>query len=490
MRKMAGFIKKLSLVPAGLRYKLTVAFVLMSLIPLAICVYLFFNYILPFLNLIGDPTVRNVLGNPNAALKDVSMVLVITIIIALLGFKIIKDIVSPIIDMAIKAKDIAKGDFSSNINVKSEDEIGELGSTLNVLTRRIRENMDELRSYGERTKEINVEISKKVLVLSSLLQVSSLITQGSPLDDTIKIIIDKIAQLSDDSSVFLMLSEGKDTLAVKASNNLKEDLSSFKLKRGVGFLGKLMAENKTAVIDRRSKSSPDMEEFLKVFGFRNCVLFPVFAHGIGFGLLGYGNPATDFEYKDDDIELIKLFAKQIAIAVENELLTNKAKELAIKDELTGLYNEKFIVNRLEEEIRRAVLYQRPCSLLLFNIDDLNLYRDINGELASEETIKKIGKVIESNITEVDRVGRLSGDTFAVILPEKNKKQANTIAEALRQRVEAFGIAGGSGYPRNFVTVSGGVSENPIDGVTAEELSKKAQASLDEAKSRGKNLVIS
>ncbi|HRZ67765.1 MAG TPA: HAMP domain-containing protein, partial [Candidatus Omnitrophota bacterium] len=183
---MAGFIKKLSLVPAGLRYKLTVAFVLMSLIPLAICVYLFFNYILPFLNLIGDPTVRNVLGNPNAALKDVSMVLVITIIIALLGFKIIKDIVSPIIDMAIKAKDIAKGDLSSSINVKSEDEIGELGSTLNVLTRRIRENMDELRSYGERTKEINVEISKKVLVLSSLLQVSSLITQGSPLDDTIK----------------------------------------------------------------------------------------------------------------------------------------------------------------------------------------------------------------------------------------------------------------------------------------------------------------
>jgi len=481
MIKMAGFIKKLSLVPAGLRYKLTVAFCLMSFIPLAICVYLFFNYIFPFLNIIGDP---------NVELKDVSAVLVITIVIALLGFKIVKDIVSPIIDMAIKAKDIAKGDLSGSINVRSEDEIGELGSTLNVLTRRIRENMDELRSYGERTKEINVEISKKVLVLSSLLQVSSLITQGSPLDETTKIVIDKIAQLADDSSVFLLLSEEKEMLALKASHGLKDELSSFRLKRGVGYLGKLMAEGKTAVIDRRSKSSPDMEEFLKVFGLKNCVLFPVVAHGIGFGLLGFGNPATDFEYKDDDVELIKLFAKQIAIAVENELLTNKAKELAIKDELTGLYNEKFILNRLEEEIRRAVLYQRPCSFLLFNIDDLNLYRDINGELASEETIKKIGKVVESNITEVDRVGRLTGDTFAVILPEKNKKQANTIAEALRQRVEAFGISGGQGYPRNFVTVSGGVSENPIDGVTADELIKKASAALNDAKSRGKNLVNS
>jgi diguanylate cyclase (GGDEF)-like protein len=85
---------------------------------------------------------------------------------------------------------------------------------------------------------------------------------------------------------------------------------------------------------------------------------------------------------------------------------------------------------------------------------------------------------------------LSGDTFAVILPEKNKKQANTIAEALRQRVEAFGISGGPGYPRNFVTVSGGVSENPIDGVTADELIKKASSALNDARSRGKNLVIS
>jgi len=193
---MTGFIKKLSLVPAGLRYKLTVAFVLMSLIPMAICVYLFLNYIFPFLNLIGDP---------NVELKDVSSILVITIIIALLGFKIVRDIVSPIIDMALKAKDIAKGDLSGDINIRSEDEIGELGSTLNVLTRRIRENMDELRSYGERTKEIHVEISKKVLVLSSLLQVSSLITQGSPLEETIKIVIDKIAQLSDDDLVFIML---------------------------------------------------------------------------------------------------------------------------------------------------------------------------------------------------------------------------------------------------------------------------------------------
>ena len=482
MIKMAGLFKKLSLIPAGLRYKLTVAFVLMSFIPLAICVYLAYNFIFfPFL----QPNI-----DIDFATKNVSLVIAITILIALLGFKIAKDIVSPIIDMAIKAKDIAKGDYSGSIEVRSEDEIGELGSTLNTLTRRIRENMDELRSYGERTKEINFEINKKVLILSGLLQVSNLIAQGSPIDEILKIIIGKISQLDDDASSFLLLVEDRNTLAMKVSVNLREEASSLKIKIGVGLPGKLVAENKMQVLDRRSRLSGDAEEFLKVFSLKNAVLCPVFAHGHSFGVLGYGNLKTDFEFKDDDIELIKLFSKQLAIAVENELLTKKAKELAIKDELTGLFNEKFVTNRLEEEIRRAVLYQRPCSFLIFNIDDINLYRQINGELAAEETIKKIGKVIESNVTEVDRVGRLSGDTFAVILPEKNKKQANTIAEALKQRVEAFGISGGKGYPRNFVTVSGGVSENPIDGVTADDLVGKANAALSEAKSRGKNMIVS
>jgi diguanylate cyclase (GGDEF)-like protein len=482
MIKMAGIIKKLSLIPAGLRYKLTVVFVLMSFIPLAICVYLAYNFIyFPFLQ-------------PNIDLdfttKNVSLVIGLTILIALLGFKIIWDIASPIIDMAIKARGIANGDYSRSIEVKSEDEVGELGITLNTLTRRIRENMDELRSYGERTKEINVEINKKVLIMSGLLQVSNLISQGASLDEILKIAIEKISQAEEDSSAFLMLTEEKNTLIMKENENLSGSLNSLRVKIGTGLLGKLVAENKMSTIDRRSRMTPDIEEFLKVFSVKNCLLCPIVAHGHGFGIVGLCNTVADYEFREEDTELIKLFGKQMAIAVENEILTAKAKELAIKDELTGLYNEKFIISRLEEEIKRAALYQRPCSFLIFNIDDLNLYRDINGELAAEDTIKKIGKIIESNITEVDRVGRLSGDTFAVILPEKNKKQANTAAEVLKQRVEAFGIAGGKGYPRNFVTVSGGVSENPIDGVSAEDLIKKATLALNEAKSKGKNTIVS
>ncbi len=472
---MAGFIKKLSLVPTGLRCKLTIAFVLMSVIPLTICVYLAVNYIFPVLSTIWD----------------VSIVIAITIIIAFLGFKISKDIVSPIIDMAIQAKVIAKGDLNHSIEVKTEDEVGELANTLNVLTRRIRENMDELRSYSERTKEINVEISKKVLVLSSVLQISNLISQGASLEEILKLIIDKLSQLEEDCAAFLMLFEGGDTLAMNVNYNLKkEDLKSLKLKVGDGILGKAVLERKVITFDRRSRLTKEGEEFLKNFELKNCALIPVIAHSVAIGVLYFGNDSPDYEFKDDDIEVLKLLAKQIAIAVENESLTKRTKELSIKDELTGLYNEKYITGRLEEEIKRAILYQRPCSFAIINIDDFTLYHEGIGELVAEETIKEIGKIIEANVTEVERVGRLSGDEFAVVMPEKNKKQANALAEALRQRVEAFGISAGGNYPRNFVTVSGGVSENPLDGVTADDLIKKARTLLNEAKVRGKNIVVS
>lgn len=472
---MAEFLKKLSLVPVGLRYKLTIAFVLMSVIPLIICVYLSVNYIFPVLSTIWD----------------VSIVLGITILISFLGFKISKDIVSPIIDMAIQAKGIAKGDLSRSIEVTTEDEIGELGSTLNVLTRRIRANMDELRSYSERTKEINVEISKKVLVLSSVLQISNLISQGSPLEQILKLIIDKLSQLEEDCTAFLMLIDSENTLVMNVNYNLKrEDLKALKVKVGDGIVGKAVLEKRVITLDRRSRPTKEGEELLKNFELKNCAFVPVVARGTVVGILSFGNAASDYEFKDDDIEVLKLLAKQIAIAVENESLTKKTKELSIKDELTGLYNEKYITGRLEEEIKRAILYQRPCSFAIINIDNFTLYHQGIGELVAEETIKEIGKIVEANVTEVDRVGRLSGDEFAVVMPEKNKKQANALAEVLRQRVEAFGISGGDKYPRKFVTVSGGVSENPLDGVTADQLIKKARALLEEAKAKGKNIVVS
>ena len=103
---------------------------------------------------------------------QVSLVLFITIIIALLGLKLAKEIVDPIARIAIQAREIVNGQTTEVTVEHREDEIGDLGRSLNEMTRRIRENMEELKDYGEKTKEINLEVNKKMMALSSLLQVA------------------------------------------------------------------------------------------------------------------------------------------------------------------------------------------------------------------------------------------------------------------------------------------------------------------------------
>jgi diguanylate cyclase (GGDEF)-like protein len=186
--------------------------------------------------------------------------------------------------------------------------------------------------------------------------------------------------------------------------------------------------------------------------------------------------------------MIDIFVKQVSIAVEDGFLHVKVEKLEIKDPLTGLYNERYIQSRLDEEIKRAILYQRPCAFILFNIDDFRKFHTLFGELATEAALKKMAVVFEEMASEIDRVGRIGDNEFAYVLPEKNKRQAAELAEEIRKKVE-FVFAEDEDV-RKHITVSAGVSENPIDGVTAQDLMGRARQLLSEAKAHGKNQIKS
>ena len=122
---------------------------------------------------------------------------------------------------------------------------------------------------------------------------------------------------------------------------------------------------------------------------------------------------------------------------------------------------------------------------MFNVDKFDDFRKNNGELATEQALKKIAGVLEEHATQIGRAARLSGDEFALLLPEKNKREAYRVADAIRKEVEGLRL-GPTGASE--LTISGGVSENPIDGATAEEIKRKAKDSVDAAKNQGKNRI--
>ena len=471
---MKGFFKKMSLAPKGLRYKLVIAFSLMSIIPILACAYLIFSHTFPML----------------ADLISVATVVLLSVVISILGLVLARGMVDPVIDMAIEAKIIASGEFDREISVRADDEVGILGESINTMTQKIRFNLDELKSFSQRTKELNVEIHKKVLALSSLLQIGDLIAAGSAnLDAVLELSIQKVAMILDNGfCVFYMIpkEESSEFLPKTYSNIQEEALLDIVVKKGVGVLGRIIEEKKLFIVDNTTKMAKEMEEFKLSSNIRNMVAIPIYSGRKSFGLLVVGNRQDDYRYRVDDLDLIKIFAKQITIAVENDIWIKKSEELSIKDDLTDLYSKSYVLSRLDEEIRRAIFYQRPCSFILFSIDNFEGLRETKGELVAEDIIKRAAKFIRDNTTPVGKAARISGNEFGMLLPEKNKREAAYIAEEVRKQIEAANFSREGNLK---ITISGGVSENPIDGSTQEELFKKATELLNSAKSMGKNRVV-
>ena len=471
---MDNKMNRFSLNSRSVKQKLMVAFQLMSILPFLVCVYLLSIYIFPKFG------VR----------PDIIMYLAVSAFLAIVGLLVIKEVFDRLTSVANDAKCIIAGDISRKLEVQHSDEVGELGNILNHLTDRIRNNMEELKAYSEKTTEINLEIQKKIIVLSNLMQISSLISEGSKFDEVLTIAVEKSRSLANSEIAFLLLREDDDDfLSMKVVEGEKTDyLLGIQLRPHDSIYDKVFGLNKPVILDAQHVLDGKLTvDFMTKFQVGNCLAMPVFLKGELKAVLGIANNRDNFTYGKDDIELLDIFSKQIAVAIENDLLAHRIDKLEIKDNLTGLYNRCFIESRLQEEISRAIAYQRPCALVVFDIDNFRKYREKFGLICAESALKKIAGLIRECITEVERVGRTDDDEFSLILPEKNKRQAQTIAEEICKKIEdAFCQEPDKA---KCLTFSAGVSENPLDGVTFGQLIVKARDLLKKAKASGKNKVV-
>jgi diguanylate cyclase (GGDEF)-like protein len=472
---MAGKTDKFSLISQGLRQKLKVSFYLMSIIPLLVCIYITVRYIFP----------------KSGLRVDILIPIAITVFIACIGFYIVKEVFGRVLSVAAEAKLIAAGDLSRHLKTKEQDEVGDLGDALNLLTQRIRSNMDELKSYSEKTTEINIEIQKRVIILSSLLQISALISQGAKLDDILKITVEKSRLLANSDIAYLFFRrEGEDVFSAKVVEGISCGyLVKVTISDEDAVFKKAILANRPLILDAKNPLPDNISAaFYGRFKLKNTIAVPLFLKGRVIAILGVGNTKDNFTYSRDDLELLDIFAKQITIAIENDILMHRVERLEIKDTLTGLYNDSYIRNRLQEEIKRAISYQRPCAFIVVDIDNFKLTHERLGLLQAEATLKRVSSLVRDSVTEIDRVGRTGDDEFAIVLPEKNKRRAQEIAEEIRKKIE-FSYSEEPDADRR-ITVSLGVSENPLDGMTEEELFKVAREFVGLAKRQGRDRTIS
>ena len=301
--------------------------------------------------------------------------------------------------------------------------------------------------------------------MSGLLQISSLITKGAKLDDTLRLCVEKLKSVADSSAAFILFLDNNGKMVIRAQAGLSADCGA-SLAESDECVSRVFQGGALTVIDAKNFNASCLK-LVSFLNIKNLLCLPIYLARKPAAIAGIGNNIPDFIYKRDDQELLDIFGKQMAIAIESDWLTAKVEGLEIKDMLTGLYNERYVRHHLDEEIKRAIIYQRPCGFILARIQNFTSYQKMYGQVASEAVFKKIASSLSASFSGIEKVGRFADYDFAVILPEKNKRQAQKTAEELQKNVEA--LFQDEPVKDKRLGISVAVVENPLDGVDSNEL---------------------
>jgi diguanylate cyclase (GGDEF)-like protein len=194
----------------------------------------------------------------------------------------------------------------------------------------------------------------------------------------------------------------------------------------------------------------------------------------------------DGEQLDEgSFELLLTIQRHAEVALRNAERYALAKERAFIDDVTEVYNARYLLSTAENEIRRAERYGNPLSVVFLDLDRFKLVNDNHGHLVGSQTLRNLSKLLLECIRQVDTLARYGGDEFTILLPDTPHDAAMAVAERIRRYVEDYLFEGGDAAPLRL-TISAGVSSFPEHGQTREELLDAADKAMYRAKSLGRN----
>jgi diguanylate cyclase (GGDEF)-like protein len=194
-------------------------------------------------------------------------------------------------------------------------------------------------------------------------------------------------------------------------------------------------------------------------------------------------------FDKEDIELTRLLAKEIAIAIERSILFSEVLDISIRDGLTESFNRRKFDVDLVAEIASAQQHQKPLSLMMVDIDWFKKYNDFHGHPKGDAILKKVTSTLIYNVRPFDSVYRYGGEEFTVLLPNTAREKAILVAKRLQQAVKLEDFDGETeSQPGGKFTISIGVATFPSDAKQQDELVQAADSALYRAKNSGRNTV--
>lgn len=345
--------------------------------------------------------------------------------------------------------------------------------------------------YGEAAVPYEGEAEARLKALQVLQDVCSSIATVRGRKELYDTIVKKSTELVGAEKGSLMILDNT-VLSVKAALGIDWTLAdSMQVKLGESISGSTAKKGEPMVVRDIERAIPSRKNRPK-YKTKSFISIPLKVGSNVIGVINISDKITGEVFSDEDLNMVLSFANYASIALERETyytMSEELKTISMTDSLTGIFNRRYFLQRLLEEVERVRRHNDCFAILIVDIDDFKAFNDKYGHLAGDEILKETSGAIRDGVRAIDVVARLGGEEFGVILPSTRKQDSHIIAERIRKAVERVRLPQEKFSVKEGTTVSIGMAEFPYDAENTEELLHNADMAMYRAKSLGKNRVI-
>jgi len=277
----------------------------------------------------------------------------------------------------------------------------------------------------------------------------------------------------------LLLDENKKELYFEVVvGEAAEKIKDIRIKLGEGIAGWVGLHGQPLLVPDVSQDPRFSKKIDKITNFatESIIAVPMKIKDKVLGVIEIINKNDPHPLSRRDVEILTTVADYAAIALENSHNYERIQELTITDDITGLYNSRYLHQIIQHEIERFERYHHPFSITFFDLDYFKRVNDSYGHLVGSQMLHKVASVIRKNIRKVDLGVRYGGDEFVVVMPQSNKKQAHGVTKRLRNAINSEIYFAEEGFNIR-ITASFGVATYGEDATSKDELLKAADEAM-------------
>lgn len=349
---------------------------------------------------------------------------------------------------------------------------------------------------GSRISRIvtEAEQSKASAISKRLMSLSNTLSQVDDKEQLYEAILGVAADLIDatQGSIMLIDSNGESMHIVFTLGMSLNIARCLPVRVGRGIAGQVAQSGEPLLINDIEKDDRFVMMNRSRFKSKSLICIPLKLKNKTIGVLNLSDKKDLSPFCKADLHLLTSFANLASLMIERTLVLEqsvKFEQLSVTDSLTGLYNRRFLKNRLEEEISRSQRQGLHLALLFIDLDFFKRFNDVCGHLAGDLALKRTADIIKATLRDMDVVARYGGEEFCAVLPGTSKTEAMLVAERIRVEIESESFAQEMDIPLRRITASVGVAAFPEDGATYTDLVHASDVALYQAKAEGRNRTV-